>query len=113
MKKGQTSHTSRIRPLLAPFVGLAMPTAALLCMSSSPALAEPGNDNRAPRVPSTLAVPAGNKVALHAYAVGVQIYTATPSPADPTQFVWTFKAPEAVLFDNDGNVVGLHYVRQQ
>jgi hypothetical protein len=49
-------------------------------------------------------VPPGNKVHFHAYAVGVQIYT-----NDPARLVWVFKAPEAVLFDADGNVVGIHY----
>lgn len=59
-------------------------------------------DNRAPEVPAALQVPDGNKVEFHAYAVGVQIYTWSGS-------AWVFKAPEAVLFDADGNVVGLHY----
>jgi len=68
-----------------------------------------GNDNRAPDVPSSLQVPAGNKVSFHAYAVGVQIYTATRSTNSPTGFAWTFTGPEAVLFDSDGNVVGIHY----
>jgi uncharacterized protein DUF3455 len=69
-------------------------------------------DNRAPELPpiaASLAVAEGNKVHFHAYAVGVQIYIATPSAADPTQFVWTFTAPEAVLFDADGDTVGIHY----
>ena len=68
-----------------------------------------GNDKRAPEVPATLQVPDGNKVSFHAYAVGVQIYGATASATSPSGFAWTFQAPEAVLFDADGNVVGLHY----
>lgn len=76
-------------------------------------MADPGNDNRAPDLPgnlSVLAAPAGNKVSFHAYAEGVQIYTATVSPTDATKLVWTFKEPAAVLYDADGNVVGIHYV---
>ena len=42
-------------------------------------------------------------------AVGVQIYVSTQVSVDPPRYAWTFVAPEAVLFDNDGNVVGLHY----
>jgi hypothetical protein len=84
--------------------------ALLLWASALSATANPGQDNRAPEVPSALAVPDGNKVSFQGYAEGVQIYVATPSPTDPTAFVWTFKAPEAVLFDNDGNVVAIHYV---
>jgi len=85
-----------------------LPAAALLllaCLASVRA----SNDNRAPAVPASLQVPDGNKVEFHAYAAGVQIYTATTSPTDSTKLVWTFTAPEAVLFDADGNNVGIHY----
>jgi uncharacterized protein DUF3455 len=88
-----------IAPMVAAFLGL----------GASLAWSEPGEDNRAPDVPGALQVSDTNKVSFHAYAVGVQIYVATPSPSDPTLLSWTFKAPEAVLFDSDGNVVGLHY----
>jgi uncharacterized protein DUF3455 len=74
------------------------------------------DDPRAPAVPAELKVPDGNKLSLHVFAVGVQIYTATPSPTDPTQLVWTFKAPEADLFkhhdhddDDDDRPFGIHY----
>jgi len=83
--------------------------ATIQCATACSAWAEPSRDNRAPDVPDALTVPEGNKVSFHANAAGVQIYVATPSPTDPDAFVWTFRAPEAVLFDNDGNVVGLHY----
>jgi len=85
--------------------------AALLFSGFAPMLAQ-ATDNRAPdvsAVSTALEVPEGNKVHFHANAVGVQIYTATVSPTDATKFVWTFTGPEAVLSDNDGNVVGSHY----
>ena len=105
MKSLQTrSEHSRFCPVIT----LALPAAALLWLAA-PAPIRAGNDNRAPEVPASLAVAEGNKVSFHAYAEGVQIYIATVSPANPAQFVWTFTAPEAVLFDDDGNVVGLHY----
>jgi hypothetical protein len=66
-------------------------------------------DQRAPETPVTIQVPEGNRVSFHAYAEGVQIYVCTQHPTDPTKFVWTFKAPEAVLFDYEGNVVGIHF----
>jgi hypothetical protein len=66
-------------------------------------------DQRAPDVPEGLVVPDGNRVYFHAYALGVQIYTATVSPNDPTKLVWTFAGPEALLFDADGVIVGIHY----
>ena len=71
--------------------------------------AEPGNDNRAPDVPDSLRVPDGTKVSFHAYAIGVQIYAATASATSPTGYAWTFTGPEAVLYDADGNTVGIHY----
>ncbi len=89
--------------------GALLTATALLLALAAPARAEPGNDNRAPNVPASLQVPAGNKVSFHAYAVGVQIYGATASATSPTGFAWTFRAPEAVLFDADGNMVGIHY----
>ena len=72
-------------------------------------MAERTYDSRAPDVPYTLQVSDDYKVSYHAYAVGVQIYTAVASATDPTKLVWTLAGPEAVLFDSDGNVVGTHY----
>ena len=87
-----------------PFLAMAFLAASLLpAQNPTP---------RAPELPAgceDLKVPAGNIVSFHAYAVGVQIYTATASTNSPTGFVWTFHAPEAVLFDADSNVVGTHY----
>jgi len=106
----KNSRTASARPGLFPAVNLVAPVLVLLLGAcASPSRAEPGNDNRAPTVPATLEVPDGNKVSFHAYAVGVQIYVATASTNSPTGFVWTFRAPEAVLYDADGNVVGMHY----
>jgi len=61
-----------------------------------------GTDNRAPDAPAAIAVPDGNKVHFHAYAIGAQIYTWNGT-------VWTFTGPDAVLFDADGKVVGTHF----
>ena len=69
----------------------------------------PQQKSREPDVPEILQVPDGQKVAFRTFAQGVQIYTCQASATDPTQFVWTFKAPEAVLFKGEGGTVGLHY----
>ena len=82
---------------------------ALLLVLAWTAPARASNDNRSPDVPTGIQVPEGNKVSFHVYAEGVQIYTATASATSPTGFAWTFTGPEAVLFDLDGNVVGIHY----
>jgi hypothetical protein len=62
-------------------------------------------DNRAPQVPASIAVPDGNKVHFHAFGVGVQIYSWNAATSK-----WVFVAPEATLFDSDGNVVGTHFL---
>jgi len=91
-----------------PIINLALAATGLLLLGcSTPTQA--GNDRRAPEVPDSLRVPEGNKVSFHAYATGVQIYAATASTNSTTGFGWTFREPEAVLYDADGDVVGLHY----
>jgi hypothetical protein len=60
-----------------------------------------GNDNRAPEVPDTIVVPAGNKVHFHGFGVGVQIYTWNGAS-------WGAAVPEATLFDGNG-VVAIHF----
>src|SRR5207249_7363960 len=104
----KSSQTGSAPSGFFPTITFALPAVALLLLAA-PAPMRAGTDNRAPEVPASLAVPDGNKVSFHAYAVGVQIYTATNSATSPTGFAWTFHAPEAVLFDADGNVVGRHY----
>jgi hypothetical protein len=71
-----------------------------------PAGANQGNDNRAPDLGDCqhLQVPAGNKVAFHVYAEGVQIYRWDG-------MMWNFVAPDALLFADAGErgEVGFHY----
>src|SRR5262249_53082822 len=80
-------------------------TSALVAFAFCAARAE---DNRTPDLPSPLCdrvqVPEGNKVAFHAYAIGVQIYRWSGTN-------WTFVAPAAVLYANPGydGEVGTHY----
>jgi len=80
--------------------------ALLLLTLVAPAGADPGNDYRAPDLGDCqdLQVEAGNEVAFHVYAEGVQIYRWNGMS-------WTFVAPEAVLFADAGEdgVVGIHY----
>jgi hypothetical protein len=60
-------------------------------------------DNRAPSVPTDIAVPEGHQVHFHGYALGVQIYTWNGTS-------WGASVPEAILLDDDGNIVACHYV---
>ncbi len=79
---------SASQPILAAAV-------ALLCAGAAPDL---------PASCSYIAVPEGNKVCFHAYAVGVQIYRWTGT-------AWAFIAPAAVLYADADHVgeVGIHY----
>jgi hypothetical protein len=52
-------------------------------------------------IPATL-VPAGEHLAFRVHASGDQIYTCRSGN-------WTFRAPEAKLFDTSGNEVGKHF----
>ena len=63
----------------------------------------------APRVPDKLQIPSNEVLSLEANATGVQIYECSASKEVPTKFEWTFKAPEADLFDKAGHKIGKHY----
>src|SRR3954454_15209819 len=55
-----------------------------------------------PDVPADIKVPDGNKLFLVANATGVQIYTCTATG-------WTFVAPRADLFDDNGKLIITHF----
>jgi len=63
----------------------------------------------ADNVPTNLAPPASSVLLFELDARGVQIYTCEAKPDDASAFVWTFKAPEAELFNERGEVVGNHF----
>ncbi len=55
-----------------------------------------------PTVPTTIQVPAGNKVFLVGHAVGVQIYSCKGA-------VWGFVAPRANLYGDNGKLIITHF----
>jgi len=61
------------------------------------------------QVPADLMPPASAVLLFELEARGDQIYTCTVKPGDPNAFVWTFKAPQAELFNARGEVVGSHF----
>jgi hypothetical protein len=83
-------------------------SAALISIAFGP-VAHARDSEPLPTVPPALAVPAGNEVEVKFAASGVQIYRCLPSAQVATEFVWTFVAPEATLFDRVGKVAGRHY----
>ena len=60
-------------------------------------------------VPDNLAPPGSSVLLFELSASGVQIYACEADPNDATSYVWTFKAPEAVLMNSRGEVVGTHF----
>jgi hypothetical protein len=77
--------------------------AALLLLAAAALTTQAGTDNRAPEVPpDTIGVGETNKVSFHGFGVGFQIYTWNGTS-------WGGAIPEATLFDDEGNVVALHF----
>jgi hypothetical protein len=86
----------------APLVRIsALSLAVLAGCAASPTLT-------APNVPAKLNAPAGQAVYLEVPAIGVQIYECAPK-AGADGYEWAFRAPEAVLRDTKGLVIGKHY----
>src|SRR5215212_4836736 len=95
------THAFRWHPLNAALAALAL----ILLAPVAPAGADE-YENQPPDLGGcqTLQPPAGNEVASHVYAVGVQIYRWNGAK-------WAFVSPEAVLFANaeHDSVVGIHF----
>jgi Protein of unknown function (DUF3455) len=60
-------------------------------------------------IPENLRAPQQNVRHFKTWATGVQVYVCTAKADDPNEFVWTFKAPEAELWNDQGEQVGTHY----
>ena len=60
-------------------------------------------------IPEDIHAPANERLSFSVSAIGVQIYVCKPKEGDPNQFEWSFKAPEADLFDGDGRLIGRHF----
>jgi hypothetical protein len=60
-----------------------------------------------PRVPDTLAVPAGSKAFLIGHAVGTQNYICLPDGAGAK---WVLFGPQATVFDDHGTQIMTHFL---
>jgi hypothetical protein len=62
-------------------------------------------------IPLSIQVPAGNRLILHTYAKGVQVYVCSQDPTDTSRYTWTFVAPRASLYADSSyhQLVGKHY----
>ena len=59
----------------------------------------------APEVPQAIQPPAGSELVTRTYAFGTQIYTCQAASGG---YAWTFKAPDAVLYNESCGVAGSH-----
>ncbi len=84
-------------------LGMIRPAVAVQFLFFSGILAaQSANPNR-PNAPEKLQPPADQTVLLRTHAKGNQLYTCEAPPA------WHFKAPQAELFDENGNSLGHHF----
>jgi hypothetical protein len=60
-------------------------------------------------VPEKISAPAGEKLVLVARASGSQIYVCQQASSSGSKSQWTLRAPEALLHDQSGAVIGHHY----
>ena len=88
---------------------LALFAAIALIGSLSGAASAQGTPTSAAAIPENLEPPADSVLLFALEARGVQIYVCEADPNDATAFVWTFKAPQAELLNERGEVVGSHF----
>lgn len=83
--------------------------AAILIASVAGSAVAKGTPPQDKQIPANLVPPASAVLLFELGAEGVQIYACEAKPDDPAAFVWTFKGPEAELFNRRGEVVGDHF----
>ena len=88
---------------------LALVAAIALVGSLTGSAAAQGTPAGSEEIPAILTPPGSSVLLFELEARGVQIYACEAKPDDATAFVWTFKAPEAELFNDRGEVVGSHF----
>ncbi len=99
-------HKARRYQRLLYLFGLSVGSLPFWVGSMLPALA---NNLTPPTVPNNLKAPGGEVLLLKSPAKGVQIYQCQSKADNSSQFEWTLKAPEAILFNNRGKKIGKHY----
>ena len=68
-----------------------------------------GKDFSQGSLPSSIQVPAGNRVAMETVGVGEILYECRDKANMPGQTEWTFVGPDARLMDRSGKQVGKYY----
>jgi hypothetical protein len=62
-------------------------------------------------IPAPIQVPKDSKLILHVYAKGMQVYFCKQDTKDTSKYLWVFKGPVAVLYDDPArtHAIGKHY----
>jgi hypothetical protein len=87
-----------------PFVTAA--TITSLCAALAACAPSPSKSDE---LPLPLRVTESQVLKQKLHANGVQIYLCRPLPSDAARFEWSFKQPEATLFNKQGSNIGKHY----
>jgi len=85
---------------------------ALAAVAATLPIASVGNGGSLavpPDAPGNLRAPADQVVSVEALASGFQIYECQSKVDKPSTYEWTFVAPDAVLLDQSGRLLGRHY----
>jgi hypothetical protein len=82
---------------------------ACLMVAAVAAVPVVGAQSGAMVIPDNLKVPSGNVLLFKTFASGTQIYTCAARTDDPNAFAWTFKAPDAELWNDASEKLGTHY----
>jgi len=98
-----------MRVLSAGVVG-SLSVLVLLCVAAIRASGGTGSPAAGvPDTPGELRPPGDQELVLEAHARGVQIYACSSGQDHSGHFEWTFKGPEAELFDRNDRKIGKHY----
>jgi hypothetical protein len=96
--------------MLLPYLEM-IPVRSSYFIAAALAIAAPfaarATDIDPPKVPDTIAVPAGSKAFLIGHAVGTQNYICLP---DGAAAKWVLFGPQATLFDDDGKQIMTHFL---
>ena len=99
----KNSHINWAGRCFGPAVKSLKSAAVLLLCAGAALAAHAGTDNRAPEVPAGITVDSStNRVHFHGFGIGFQVYTWNGTS-------WGSAVPDAMLFDEDGNLVASHF----
>ncbi len=97
-----------MKALMRPFAVVALPFAFAAC-GTLPASAPEAPTTKPADIPASIAAPSGSTLAVTLKGAGLQNYECRVKADGAGGYDWVFVAPEAVLRNPDGVLVGKHY----